>query len=102
VPAVLFSALLTFGSDTYTLNYRLSQAEIKDLIADCRPSLLIYSKAQIINFETVQMPCYTVSRFSCYFKREEKAILLKRNKESNPLFLFLLQEQLEYQAFVYQ
>jgi hypothetical protein len=68
--------------------------------------LLIYSKAQEakINFETVQMPCYTVSDLAVIFKREEKVILLlKRNKKSNPLFLFILQEQLEYRkAFVYQ
>jgi fatty-acyl-CoA synthase len=80
---VLFSACQRLGAILTPLNYRLSQAEIKDLIADCRPSLLIYSKAQEakINFETVQMPCYTVSDLAVIFKREEKVILLlKRNK----------------------
>jgi hypothetical protein len=67
--------------------------------------LLIYSKAQEakINFETVQMPCYTVSDLAVIFKREEKVILLLKEIKRDPLFLFILQEQLEYRkAFVYQ
>jgi fatty-acyl-CoA synthase len=89
---VLFSACQRLGAILTPLNYRLSQAEISDLMADCRPSLLIYSKAQEakINFETVQMPCYTVSELVSIFKREEQPafVIKKEIKESNPLFLF--------------
>jgi len=89
---VLFSACQRLGAILTPLNYRLSQAEISDLMADCRPSLLIYSKAQEakINFETVQMPCYTVSELATIFKREEKGVFTIKIeiKESNPLFLF--------------
>jgi len=89
---VLFSACQRLGAILTPLNYRLSQAEIGDLIADCRPSLLIYSKAQEtkINFETAEMPCYSISELATIFKSEEKAVstIKKEIKESNPLFLF--------------
>jgi long-subunit acyl-CoA synthetase (AMP-forming) len=52
--------------------------------------LLIYSKAQEakINFETVQMPCYTVSDLAVIFKREEKVILLLKRNKKRPAISF--------------
>ncbi|MBX9886376.1 MAG: AMP-binding protein [Flavobacteriaceae bacterium] len=89
---VLFSACQRLGAILTPLNYRLSQAEIGDLVADCRPSLLIYSKAQQakINFEVVNIPFYDVSELTAIFKREEEPafVIKKEVKESNPLFLF--------------
>ena len=89
---VLFSACQRLGAILTPLNYRLSQAEISDLIADCRPSILIYSTYQElkINFDTTEIACYSVSAISTIFKREEKAVLTikKEIKESNPIFLF--------------
>ncbi|SDX01487.1 class I adenylate-forming enzyme family protein [Flavobacterium degerlachei] len=89
---VLFSACQRLGAILTPLNYRLSQAEIKGLIADCSPSLLIYSKAQEakINFEALNIPFYDVSELTTIFKREEQpAIVIKKEiKERSPLFLF--------------
>ena len=92
---VLFSACQRLGVILTPLNYRLSKAEIKDLIEDCRPSLLIYSKAQEtkINCEGLKIPFYTVRECVTIFKREEQADIstkkeIKEIKENNPVFLF--------------
>jgi fatty-acyl-CoA synthase len=89
---VLFSACQRLGAILTPLNYRLSQAEIKELIDDCRPSLLIYSKAQEtkINFALLNIPFYDVSELITIFKREEQPTFFieKEIKENNPLFLF--------------
>ncbi|MEZ7504169.1 class I adenylate-forming enzyme family protein [Flavobacterium sp. Arc2] len=89
---VLFSACQRLGAILTPLNYRLSEAEIKGLIADCRPSLLIYSKAQEakVNFGALNIPFYDVSELTVIFKREEQSafVIKKEIKESNPLFLF--------------
>jgi fatty-acyl-CoA synthase len=89
---ILFSACQRLGAILTPLNYRLSQAEIKELIDDCRPSLLIYSKAQEtkINYIALDIPFYDVSELIIIFKGDEQPIfyIKKEIKENNPLFLF--------------
>lgn len=89
---VLFSACQRLGAILTPLNYRLSQNEIRDLIDDCRPSLLICSTAQAakIDFGTFKLPFCRVSELIAIFKREEQPDfrIKKEIKENNPLFLF--------------
>jgi fatty-acyl-CoA synthase len=89
---VLFSACQRLGAILTPLNYRLSQTEIRDLIDDCSPSLLICNNAQAakIDFGTLKMPLCTVSELIVIFKREEQPNfnIKKEIKETNPLFLF--------------
>ena len=89
---VLFSACQRLGAILTPLNYRLSQTEIKDLIDDCSPSLLIYNNVQEakIDFGTLKIPLCAVSELITIFKKEEQPdfSIAKEIKETNPLFLF--------------
>lgn len=89
---VLFSACQRLGAILTPLNYRLSQTEIRDLIDDCSPSLLICNNAQAgkIDFGKFKKPFCTVSELIVIFKREEQPNfnIKKEIKETNPLFLF--------------
>ncbi len=89
---VLFSACQRMGVILTPLNYRLSNAEINDLIIDCQPSLLIYSKTQQhkIEADTINIPQFSVNELKTLYKIDTpaKCNFQKEIKENNPLFLF--------------
>lgn len=89
---VLFSACQRMGFILVPLNYRLTSSEIKLLVKDCNPKLLIYSEKQEVkksklglNIENI----YSFSHFKKYFK--SNVTPLKRCytiKENSPIFIF--------------
>lgn len=89
---VLFAACQRLGAILTPLNYRLSQIEISEMLEDCQPSFLIFSKAQSdkIDFEILKIPFCNVPELIAKYKKETQPCSAtgKEIKEANPIFLF--------------
>lgn len=89
---VIFIACLRLGAILVPLNYRLVDSELKNLIKDCNPKLLLFNDYQENKLSLLQLNKYLKISINSIIHFYTKPIISKKTdyviKSNNPIFIF--------------